>query len=149
MPAQMESFVLLIVSLGVSINMPLSRVFNRWYTRTLGVRQLLTRGTQEKNIVKFLLIKQITQIRFCYFHVSNTLFQWFPNCELPGEPRTITIFHNFIFFIILVQFVDVDILQSILDIWFHVLICSAIIICVVCMTVLCTRLHATGKLVRH
>src|SRR6218665_2589896 len=64
--------------------------------------------------------------------------QWFPNCEprppwepwlsgfLPGEPRTIKIFsqfhllynfvsiHNFIFFIILFQFADVYILQSIL-----------------------------------
>src|SRR6218665_3626516 len=97
MPAQMESFVLLIVSLGVSINMPLSRVFNRWYTRTPRGTPAVDKGYAGKNIVKFLLIKQITQIRFCYFHVSNTLFQWFPNCELPGEPRTITIFHNFIF----------------------------------------------------
>ena len=44
------------------------------------------------------------------FYRSNfyyTVYQWFPNCEprLPGEPQTITLFHNFI--------ADADILQSI------------------------------------
>jgi len=54
----------------------------------------------------------------------ESLAQWFPNREplggsgslgsrhlLPGKTRTITI-HNFIFFVILFQFTDVDIIQS-------------------------------------
>src|SRR6218665_3553018 len=51
---------------------------------------------------------------------------------LPGEPRTIIIFHNFVFFTfrILFQFADVDILKSVLDIWSHMLICSNIMCCV-------------------
>ena len=70
------------------------------------------------------------------------LGQWFPNCEpwlpweprfLPGELQTITVFLQILsFFIILFQFADVDILQSILDMWSHMLrpICSAIMCCV-------------------
>ena len=60
---------------------------------------------------------------------------------LLGEPRTVTIFHNFIFFIIVFQFADVDILQSVLDIWFHMLISSAIMCCV--YDSFGTRLYAT------
>jgi len=60
---------------------------------------------------------------------------------LPGEPRTITICHNFMFFINLFKFADVDILQSILDIWSAILICS-VIMCYVYNSV-GTRLHAT------
>ena len=42
---------------------------------------------------------------------------------------------------VLFQFADIDILQSILDIWFHMLICMAIICCV--YDSFGTKLHAT------
>src|SRR6218665_2410395 len=74
------------------------------------------------------------------YGLSNCLVQWFPNCEprLPREPpvyfRGAANHYNFsqfyLLFIILFQFADVDIIQSILDIWFHMLICSAIMCCV-------------------
>jgi len=47
-----------------------------------------------------------------------------------GSRELLHFFHNFIFFIILFQFADADVLQSILDIWSHMLICSAFMCCV-------------------
>ena len=66
----------------------------------------------------------------------------------PGEPRTITIFQFYILFIRLFQFADADILQSALDIWFHMLICSAIVYCV-CLTVLAPDCMLASELIRH
>jgi len=69
------------------------------------------------------------------------LGQWFPNWEPrpPREPRFsprgAANYNNFFtilsFFIIWFQVADVDILQSILNTWSHMLICRAMIMCCV------------------
>src|SRR6218665_507796 len=73
------------------------------------------------------------------------LKQWFPNCEpqLPWEPwfprrGAAQFFKNLSFFLILFQFGDIYTLQSILDIWSHMLIYSAIM-----YDSFGTRLHPT------
>ena len=70
---------------------------------------------------------------------SVTVWQWFPNCEpqLPWEPwlprRGAANYYNFSQFFLIYNFISLCWCQnppSILDIWFHMLICSAINYCV-------------------
>src|SRR6218665_171904 len=66
------------------------------------------------------------------------LHQWFPNCGSREVLQFFTI--SSLLFIFLFPFADVDISQSTLDIWFHMLICIVIMCCV--FDSLDTKLHA-------
>src|SRR6218665_1061270 len=78
--------------------------------------------------------------------VTKMVIQWFPTAGAAafsqGSRELLPFFTILSFlFIILFQFADVDIPQSMLDIWFHMLIFIAIMCCV--YDSFGTKLHAT------